>query len=329
VRHLPTSRLAPGRNNRRRELPEVKPPHNIRVLHGWLRDYARQHALPEGRLKHAVDYAIVVSALDRARAPGGPAFAIKGGVAMELRLQLDARATRDLDAVFLGAFDGWLDALDDALAQPAAGFVLSRSEPEPIKATSTMRVDIYLDYRGRRWGTVKLEVAPAEVDQVLDIDDVDPFDLTQFGLPPADRVPVVGLPYLIAQKLHACTEPLDGRDNSRVRDLIDLQLIQPLLDDADLPRVRQACRAIFTARETHPWPPTIAIPPAWRAAYVRLVDEQVRTELADTVEDAARSVEALVARIDASVAHVGRRTVDRHREALEILDNADPATNDR
>lgn len=309
--------------------PKSKPPHNIRVLHGWLREYARQHALPEGRLKHAVDYALVVSALDRARAPGGPAFAIKGGVAMELRLQLDARATRDLDAVFLGAFDGWLDALDDALAQPVADFALSRSEPEPIKTTSTMRVDIHLDYRGRRWGTVKLEVAPAEADQILDIDEVDPFDLTQFGLPAADRVPTVGLPYLIAQKLHACTEPLDGRDNPRVRDLIDLQLVQPLLDDTDLPRTCQACRAIFALRDTHPWPPALAIPPAWPAAYARLVDEQGRTELADTVEDAARSVETLVARIDASVAHAGRRTVDRHREALEILNNADPTTNDQ
>ena len=309
--------------------PKSKPPHNIRVLHGWLRDYARQNGVPEGRLKHAVDHALVVSALDRARETRGPALAIKGGVAMELRLQLGTRTTRDLDAVFLGSFDGWLNALDNALAGPIAGFDLSRSEPEPIKTTSTMRVDIYVDYRGRRWGTVTLEVAPAEAAQVLDIDEVDPFDLTPFGLPAADRVPVVGLPYLIAQKLHACTEPLDGRDNHRVRDLIDLQLVQPLLDDADLPRIRQACRAIFTARDTHPWPPTLAIPPTWAAAYARLADEQANTQLAATVEDAARSVEALVARIDASVAHTARRTVDRHREALEILDNAEPMTDDR
>lgn len=64
---------------------------------------------------------------------------------MELRLRLDARATRDLDAVFLGAFDAWLDTLDVALAKPVADFALSRSEPEPIKTTSTMRVDVQLD----------------------------------------------------------------------------------------------------------------------------------------------------------------------------------------
>lgn len=166
----------------------------------------------------------------------------------------------------------------------------------------------------------------SRADQVLDIEEVDPFDLTQFGRPAADRVPIVGPLYLIAQKLHACTESLDGRDNPRVRDLIDLQLVQPLLDDADLPRIRQACRAIFTARDTHPWPPTLAIPPAWPAAYARLADEQANTQLAPAIEDAARSVEALVARVEASVAHAGRRTVGRHRDAFEILDNAEPMT---
>lgn len=35
---------------------------------------------------------------------------------MELRLGLKARTTKDLDVVFRGAFEGWLAALDDALA---------------------------------------------------------------------------------------------------------------------------------------------------------------------------------------------------------------------
>ena len=282
--------------------PKSKPPHNIRVLHRWLREYARDNGVPEGRLKHAVDCAVVVSALDSARTPTGPAFAIKGGVAMELRLQLDARATRDLDAVFLGAFDLWLDALDDALTSPFADFALTRSEPEPIGTTSTMRVGIYLDYRGRRWGTVTLEVAPAEAGQVLDVDEVEAFDLAQFGLQTVERVPVVALPYLIAQKLHACTASLDGRDNPRVRDLIDLQLVQPQLDDDDLPRILQACQAIFITRDTHTWPPTVSIPPAWPAAYARLADELANPELAPTVGEAALSVEALITRIDTSLA---------------------------
>lgn len=192
--------------------PKTKPPHNIRVLHGWIREYARAHDQAESRLKRTIDYMLVALALDRARDRSGQCmFAIKGGVSMELRLQLDARATQDLDAVFLGSFDVWLDALDDALAQPVADFDLSRNEPEPIAATRTMRLAVRLDYRGRRWGTVPLDVAPAEANHVLDVDEIVPFDIGQFGLPAMERASVVGLPYLIAQKIHACTEELPGR----------------------------------------------------------------------------------------------------------------------
>jgi hypothetical protein len=128
--------------------PKTKPPHNIRVLHGWLRAYAAEHGQAEGRLKRSVDHAIVLNALHGVRdAAGKSMFVVKGGVAMELRLHLDARATRDLDAVFLGGFEEWLDALDDAFEESVAGFELSRGEPVEIRTTRTMRVDVYLDYR--------------------------------------------------------------------------------------------------------------------------------------------------------------------------------------
>lgn len=56
---------------------------------------------------------------------------------MELRLRLGARATRDLDAVFFGAFEEWLQALDDvrglghrlaSLLRHLSGSVRPRSE---------------------------------------------------------------------------------------------------------------------------------------------------------------------------------------------------------
>jgi hypothetical protein len=44
---------------------------------------------------------ILAGALERAQLPGGvPAFVLKGGVALELRLRLRARATRDFDVTF-------------------------------------------------------------------------------------------------------------------------------------------------------------------------------------------------------------------------------------
>ena len=276
--------------------PKSKPPHNIRVLDGWIREYARAHDQAEGRLKRTIDYMLVALAFDRARDRTGQCmFAIKGRVSMELRLQLDARATQDLDAVFLGSFDDWLDALDDALAQPVCEFDLSRGEPESIASTRTMRLAVHIDYRGRRWGTVPLEVAPAERSEVLDIDEIAPFDISQFGLPAVERVPVVGLPYLIAQKLHACTETHADRDNPRVRDLVDLLLAGELLRPADLTRVREACVAIFDGRDTHTWPPTLRPPTSWAAPYAKLANEQQLpvTDVEHAVQEVQRFIETI------------------------------------
>lgn len=118
--------------------PKTRPPHNIRVLHGWLREYARERGGAEGRLKRAVDHTLVLAALDRVRdSAGKPMFAVKGGVAMELRMRLDARATRDLDAVFLGGFEKWIDTLDSAFERPVADFELSRGEPAATSTSSS------------------------------------------------------------------------------------------------------------------------------------------------------------------------------------------------
>jgi len=65
-----------------------------------------------------------------------------------------------------------LDALDRALAEDWGGFQLQRTEPEHIRDTHAMRMDIKLAYKGKPWGTVQLEVAPAEGHAGQEIDRV-------------------------------------------------------------------------------------------------------------------------------------------------------------
>jgi hypothetical protein len=191
--------------------PKQKRPHSMRVLQGWIREYANEEQLPESRVRRAVSFMLVALPLERSLdAEGNPLFAVKGGVSMELRLNLRARSTKDLDAVFRGAFEDWLEALDDALAVNIEEFSFSREKPERIAETTSYRVNIVIDYKGRRWGKVQFEVAPVEVGSILDIDQVAPFDIGQFGLQAPGQISVVGLPYLIAQKLHACTEIFGG-----------------------------------------------------------------------------------------------------------------------
>lgn len=270
----------------------------MRVLQGWIREYANQEQLSESRVRRAVSFMLVALPLERSRDDeGNSLFAVKGGVSMELRLNLRARTTKDLDAVFRGAFEDWLEALDDALAEDIEGFSFSREEPERIRNTTSYRVNIVIDYKGRRWGKVPFEVVPVEVADVLDIDQVEPFDIGQFGLEAPRHISVVGLPYLIAQKLHACTEVFEDDENARVHDLMDLLLARHLLEPDDLRRVREACVAIFGNREKQPWPPTVTVHPSWREAFARIADEE-GFPIRD-VEEAALLVREFIAGIEA------------------------------
>lgn len=280
--------------------PKQKKPHSTGVLQRWIGEYANQRQMAVSRLQRAVSFMLVALPLERSLdADGKPLFVVKGGVSMELRLQLAARATKDFDAVFRGAFENWLDALDDALAEDIEEFSFSREEPEKVPNTPSFRVNIIVDYKGRRWGKVKFEVAPVEIDTVLDVDQVDPFDIGQFGLPTPGQISVVGLPYLIAQKLHACTEVFErGTENARVHDLPDLLLARDLLTPARLRRVREACTAIFKSREKQAWPPELTVYPSWQDTYAPIAEEE-GFPITD-VEEAAGLVRGLIAEIDAA-----------------------------
>lgn len=279
--------------------PKQKRPHNMRILQDWIREYADQQQMAESRVRRAVSFMLVALPLERSLdSEGEPRFAVKGGVSMELRLGLRARATKDLDAVFRGAFEGWLEALDDALADDIEEFSFSREEPETIRDTKSFRVNIIIDFKGRRWGKVQFEVAPVEVGSVLDVDQVDPFDIGQFGLRAPGQISVVGIPYLIAQKLHACTEVFESEENARVHDLMDLLLARDLLAPGDLRRVREACTAIFDNRQQQTWPPQLTVYRSWGETYARLADDE-GFPVGD-VEEAASLVGELIAEIDAA-----------------------------
>lgn len=276
--------------------PKQKEPNSLRVLQEWVRNYAEQEELPQTRVHRAVSFMLVALPLERSLdADGEPLFLVKGGVSMELRLNLRARTTKDLDAVFRGAFEQWLASLDNALAEDVDDFSYSREEPEAIRETGSYRVNIVIDYKGRRWGKVQFEVAPVEVEEVLDVDQVDPFDIGQFGIAAPGKISVVGLPYLIAQKLHACTEVFDRKENERVHDLMDLLLARELLDRKAFSRVREACEAVFAKRDKQSWPPELIVYPSWAATFGRLAEEEA-FPISD-VHEAAEQVREFIAEI--------------------------------
>lgn len=281
-------------------MKQRKQPHTASVLQSWVAAAARQQDIVPIRLQRQISFMVIAAVLDRVRdGNDDPLFIVKGGVAMELRLHLQARTSKDFDAVFREGFDQMLDRLDGALGQPFGGFTVRRGEPEPIGPTHSLRIDLKLSYKGRSWSSVQLEVSPSEGQLGREIDRVAAFDLAPFGLDldgPND-VPCVATRYQIAQKLHACTEVFDeGPENGRFRDLLDLLLLRGLVADEALADVRGACVEVFDVRRKHTWPPRLIVPDSWAGPFERLANES-QFEITE-VEEAAARVREMIGEID-------------------------------
>jgi len=243
---------------------------------------------------------VMAVALDRVRDEHDePLFVVKGGVAMELRLKLNARATKDFDAFFRASADEMLVRLDKGLGEPHAGFRFTRSEPTAIGQTGAQRIEVKITYNERSWQTVALELALAEgkMADSAEVDKLPAIEIGQFGLDGPPYIACIPIRYQIAQKLHACTEQFDGgRENDRFRDLPDMLMLRGLLDDSDLTAVRDACREIFDLRHKHAWPPTLTVSEAWVAPYEALARE-IEYSIVD-VHEAAALVRELIEEID-------------------------------
>ena len=76
-----------------------------------------------------------------------------------------------------------------------------------------------------------------------------------------------------AEKIHTYTFPWRDRDNTRVKDMVDLVL---LVDSGLLEpnRVKRALRATFETRVTHPLPERLPMPPTdWPEPYAALAQD--------------------------------------------------------
>lgn len=242
---------------------------------------------------------IVTAVLDRIRDEhGDPIFLLKGGVAMELRLQLRARATSDYDAAFRTRTEEVIDHLDEALAQPWNSFNLTRDAPEIIKNTKAVQIRLRLSYKRRSWGSVYLQMAPVEGKMGREHDCVEAMSLDPLQVPLPEAANCVSLRYQVAQKLHACTEVFDeGRENDRFRDVMDILLVEDLLYDIGLAHVREACVDIFTVRNKHTWPPTVTVYDSWRIPFAKLARENRFTP--EDIDEAAAALTKLIAAIEA------------------------------
>lgn len=280
-----------------------KPPTNLQHLERLLADWSKADNVTAGRMRRRVGVLVVAAMLDNVRDEhGNHQFVAKGGAALDMRFGHRARTSKDLDAVYRGLIDEAFERITQAIKAGWHGFggrVLDDGEVNAPLRAKPRRFNIKLTYAMRDFVTIPMEVAAPEGEALLQVDRVQ-VSLAELGVPLPRTVPCLSVRYQIAQKLHACTDPLDGLQlNDRAHDLADLILLEELLRDDDLTGARAACVEIFELREKQPWPPALVDPGHWEALWLRIVEDNnfPITDLADAI---AR-VRQLIERIDRSV----------------------------
>ena len=232
-----------------------------------------------------------------------PEGVIKGGGALKLRFGDKAtRYTRDLDAACSLSKDSFISGLEESLKKGWCGFtgrLVPRKQaripglpPEYVMKP----LDVKLDYLGRPWQTIPLELGHNEIGAADKADlqlsaDIPPY-FEALGFPAPNAVRLMTLEYQVSQKLHAVSSP----HNERPRDLVDLQII---LDNGaiDLRKTHAICVRLFAYRKQQTWPPTIAIQERWGSLYLTAKEN---LPVLPTVEEAIAWANDLIARIDAA-----------------------------
>ncbi len=235
-----------------------------------------------------------------------PDGVVKGGSSLLFRYgRYGSRYTRDIDTARVMELDSYLQQLNAALSRGWNGFtgklvVVEPPQPPGVPGAYVMMpYDIKLNYCGRPWQTIRIEIGHNEIGDADEFETSLPSDLAevfeQLSFPPPKPLPVMKLSYQIAQKLHAVSEP----GSERAHDLIDLQLICNK-SEVDYAEVKSVCQRLFDYRRRQPWPTEIAAGPAWGELYA-----QARNNLLDqsgVLQTAAEAViwaNELIKRIDA------------------------------
>jgi Nucleotidyl transferase AbiEii toxin, Type IV TA system len=217
--------------------------------------------------------------LARAVAALGDATVLKGGLALELRLER-ARTTKDVDLRLTGSAEDLLAKLQTAGRLHLGDFMnyeIGPDDDHPRIQNDGMQYD------GLRFRAVcklagKLYGQPFGVDVAFGDpmlgapDAVVADDVLSFAGIAPPRLLLYPLETHIAEKLHAYTMPRT-RPNSRVKDLPDLALLATT-QSLEATRLRTAITQTFGFRRTHAVPAALPAPlPAWAAPYAAMARE--------------------------------------------------------
>lgn len=230
------------------------------------------------RLRRRVLFERIVARIEVAE-PG--LWVLKGGMALEVRLSDAARLTKDIDVGLRDRVPGPADLherLIDALSDDQFNdhFIFEVSEPAALRDDGgghlTWRVPVAAFLAGKPFGAIKLDVSP-RAHELQATDRLPLPNSLDFAGIPTTEVEIVDVHRHAAEKFHAMTRDFGDRENTRVRDLLDLVLL--IENDLINPgSVADAARAVWAERNgTEPPRSLPALPASWQARYAQLADD--------------------------------------------------------
>lgn len=233
---------------------------------------ANETGMTHDRLRRRIVFERIVSRLENAE-PGK--WVLKGGMALEVRLIDDARLTKDLD---LGLRGDELDAaalrdrLIEALMPDPYGdqFELTVGSVEQLKdggsISSTWRVKVDAVLAGKPFGRIQVDISQRTI-ELLRTERVPLPNSLEFAQVAAPHIEIIDIHRHAAEKFHAMFKDYGDRENSRVRDLVDLVILtEHRLIDPDA--LRGEVQTVWMEREGSS-PPVrfLDLPNSWKRSY--------------------------------------------------------------
>lgn len=266
------------------------------ALEQRLRDRSAESGVALDRLRRRVALERIVARLEAAE-PG--LWVLKGGMALEVRLLDGARVTKDID---LGLREPGVDP-DDlrnrliellAVDLDGDGFAFRPGPVRPLvedgDGHQTWRVKVDVDLAGRTFSRIQIDISPRP-HELHEAETLTISNSLDFAGVPETRIEIIDVHRHAAEKFHGMLREFGDRENSRVRDLVDLVILveHDLLDPA---LTAAAVRQVWASRESSDPPTRLPpLPESWPVRYEQLAD--VHHLDAKTYEQATKTVTRL------------------------------------
>jgi predicted nucleotidyltransferase component of viral defense system len=202
-------------------------------------------------------------------------WVLKGAFALDLRLDVATRPTKDIDL-------GREDSVDDAIEDITAAQQLHLDDFFSFTATRTDAFEQTDEFAAVRFH-VRAELAGRTFEQfVVDVGLTDPMPWTPDAITTSDflafadieqvAIPAVPLAQHLAEKVHAYTRRYGDTQaaSTRPKDLVDILLIASA-EPIDARALRECLERTFEQRARQPLPDALANPPAdWARPFGQL-----------------------------------------------------------